>query len=533
MAEVGRGSPVPVDTASPSSPQRGRGPRSAQGFAETLRGDLRGAILVRLASGRGRAETSQGRGATLDSKDEVERQATGDTAQVKDNEMKVLVVGGGGREHALAWKIAASPRVDEVLTAPGNAGTEELGRNVDVAAGDVEGLVRLAEREAVDLVVIGPEDPLCAGLADALQEKGIGVFGPGQSAARLEGSKVFTKEFLDRHRIPTAEWRRFDRAGAAKSYVESLTSWPQVVKADGLAAGKGVFVCPDATSACATIDKIMEEKAFGDAGAEVVVEEFLQGRELSVHVITDGRTLVVLEPVQDYKQAHDGDSGPNTGGMGIYSPVPFVTARLMRQIEQRVLLPTLHALQVEGIEYRGTLFAGLMITEAGPRVLEYNCRFGDPETQAMMRRMESDIVPYLIAASEGRLEDMHPIEWTSDACVGVVAAAEGYPGSYSKGHVVGGLEAAASVDDTVVFHAGTKSEGPDVVTAGGRVLCVTSLGRDLDTARERAYRGVESVRWPGRFFRTDIGLPRRDGGLLELDDDDASARPILSAQDDA
>ena len=438
--------------------------------------------------------------------------------------MKVLVVGGGGREHALAWKIAASPLVDEVLCAPGNAGTARIGRNVDVAATDLDGLIALAVGEGVGLVVVGPEDPLCSGLGDRLRAKDILVFGPNADGARLEGSKVFSKEFLDRYRIPTGEWRRFDRSGAAKSYIETLPSWPQVVKADGLAAGKGVFVCEDAKEASSVVDQIMEERRFGDAGAEVVIEEFLYGRELSVHVVTDGSTLLLLEAVQDYKQAGDGDVGPNTGGMGIYSPVPFVTQRLMRQIEQRVLLPTIDALRREGIEYRGVLFAGLMVTEAGPRVLEYNCRFGDPETQAMMRRMKSDFVPYLLATAKGELGDLEPVEWEAKSCVGVVGAAEGYPGSYEKGHVISGIEQAEAVDETVVFHAGTIDDAHQTLTSGGRVLCVTSLGDNLDVARTRSYEAFDRITWSGKFCRRDIGLARRARVEVDPDDGDAASR---------
>ncbi len=422
--------------------------------------------------------------------------------------MKVLVVGGGGREHALAWKIAASPLVEEVLCAPGNAGTHALG-NVPVPATDLERLVALARERAVGLVVVGPEEPLALGLADRLREARIPVFGPGAAGARLEGSKVFAKEFLERHRIPTAPWRRFDRAGAAKSYLESLSVWPEVVKADGLAAGKGVFVCRDAREACAVVDSLMEHKKLGEAGREVVIEEFVEGRELSVQALTDGRTLCLLESVMDYKQAGDGDIGPNTGGMGIVSPVGFVTQRLMRQVESRVLLPALHGLRVEGIDYRGVLYAGLMITEAGPRVLEFNCRFGDPETQAIVRRMKSDIVPLLLATAQGALEKEEPPEWDARACVGVVAAAQGYPGPYEKGHVVQGLSDAQAVEESVVFHAGTALDRGQVLTNGGRVLCVTALGDDVGMARERAYRAFDAVRWTGKSGRRDIGLPRR------------------------
>ncbi len=422
--------------------------------------------------------------------------------------IRILVAGGGGREHALAWKIASSPLVEEVLCAPGNAGTAEVGRNVAVSAGDLDGMVRLAQAEKVGLVVVGPEEPLCLGLADRLREKGFLVYGPGAAGARLEGSKVFTKEFLERHRIPTAAWRRFDRAGAAKSHLETLSTWPQVIKASGLAAGKGVFICADVKQACAVVDSIMEDKKLGAAGDEIVVEEFLEGRELSVQVITDGRTVLVLEPVQDYKQVGDGDTGPNTGGMGIYTPVPFVTQRLMRQIESRILFQTLHALQVEGIAYHGTLYAGLMITDAGPRVLEFNTRFGDPETEAIVRRFRSDLVPYLLSAAKGTLSELEPPDWDARPCVGVVAAAEGYPGSYEKGHVITGLALASRVEETVVFHAGTRADGGQVLTNGGRVLCITALGDTLEIARERAYRAYGEVQWSGKFCRTDVALPR-------------------------
>ncbi len=430
--------------------------------------------------------------------------------------MKVLVVGGGGREHALAWKIAASSQVRSLFCAPGNAGTEALGRNVPLAAADLAGLVALARNERFDLVVVGPEEPLSLGLADRLRALGIPVFGPGAAGARLESSKVFAKEFLDRHRIPTAAWRRFDRAGAAKSYLESLALWPQVIKADGLAAGKGVFVVRDAREGCGVVDSLMEERRLGDAGREVVIEEFIEGRELSVQSLTDGSTLCLLEPAMDYKQAQDGDTGPNTGGMGIVSPVPFVSLRLMRQIESRVLLPALHGLKVEGIEYRGALYAGLMITEAGPRVLEFNCRFGDPETQGILRRLRSDLVPYLLATARGALEQVELPEWDPRTSVGVVAAAQGYPGSYEKGHVIRGLAEAEAVEETVVFHAGTRSDRGQTLTNGGRVLCVTALGSDVTEARERAYRAFDGLHWSGKCGRRDIGLPRpaRTGSSL-------------------
>ena len=441
--------------------------------------------------------------------------------------MKVLVVGGGGREHALAWKIASSARVSEVICAPGNAGTaggpqgsqdsqgarDGIMRNADVAATDLAGLVQLAEREEVGLVVIGPEDPLCAGAADRLREAGFPVFGPGADGARLEASKVFTKELLERHRIPTGAYRRFDRAGAAKAYLESCTVWPQVVKADGLAAGKGVVVAADEREARLAVDAIMEQRTFGDAGAQVIIEEFLIGEEVSVLAITDGQAILFLEPVMDHKQVGDGDTGPNTGGMGVISPVSVLGKRVMRQIEQRILLPTLHALRLEEIDFRGVLFAGLMLTEQGPRVLEYNVRFGDPELQAIVRRMKSDLVPYLLAAAEGRLADLQSPEWDERTCVGVVMASEGYPGAYEKGQAIRGLARAAEQEEVVVFHAGTRVGIPagagEVRTDGGRVLCVTALGEDAEQARTRAYAGCEEIRWGGAFYRRDIGARQR------------------------
>ena len=429
-------------------------------------------------------------------------------------DLKVLVVGGGGREHALCWKIAASPLVREVLCAPGNAGTGLVARNVEVQPGDLEALVDLSRSERVDLVVVGPEDPLCAGLADRLRDAGLLVFGPGADGARLEGSKLFSKEFLTRHKIPTATWRRFDRSGAAKAYLEGCAQWPQVIKADGLAAGKGVFVVDSVREGWGVVDALMEERRLGEAGAQVVIEECLSGDECSVLALTDGATLCLLEPVMDHKQVGEGDSGPNTGGMGVYSPVGLLGRRVLRQIEQHVLLPSLDGLRREGIAYRGVLFVGLMLTAQGPRVLEYNCRFGDPEAQACLRRMTSDLVPYLLATARGKLEELEAPQWDPRTCVGVVAASEGYPGRYRTGDVIDGLDEANRVPEVVVFHAGTRLVGPplgerQVQTAGGRVLCVTALGDDLEGARARAYEAYDRIRWDGKFCRRDIGLERR------------------------
>lgn len=419
--------------------------------------------------------------------------------------MKVLVVGSGGREHALVWKIAQSPLCDEVLCAPGNAGTQELARNVAVSATDLPALIELAVAEKVGLVVVGPEDPLCDGLADQLREQGILVFGPGAKGANLERSKIEAKDLLERYRIPTAGSKRFDNSGRAKGYLGSLSEWPVVIKADGLAAGKGVYVVDNLEEARVAVDAIMEERRHGAAGDRILIEDFLKGEEASSFVITDGETLLIMEAVQDHKQVGEGDQGPNTGGMGVYSPVANVSNRLHRQIEQRVLVPTVHALSREEIKYRGVLFVGLMLTDAGPSVIEYNVRFGDPECQALVRRLKSDLLPILVAAAEGTLEKVEPPEWDPRFVVGVVAAAGGYPGSYEKGLPISGLEQAAALEDVEVFHGGTRLEGADIVTNGGRVLCITAMGDDLEQARERAYEAYDRITWEGKFCRRDIG----------------------------
>lgn len=423
--------------------------------------------------------------------------------------MKVLVVGSGGREHALCWKIAQSPLQPEILCAPGNVGTALVARNVAVQANDLPGLVKLAQDEKVELVIIGPEEPLVLGLADQLRAAGILAFGPGASGARIEGSKAYAKELLERHKIPCATDRRFDRSGLAKSYLEACTNWPQVVKADGLASGKGVFICDDAKSAWQVVADLMEKRTLGAAGQRVVIEEFLVGEEVSVLSITDGDTILILEPVQDHKRVGEGDTGLNTGGMGVFSPIAELTRRLQRQIEQKVLVPTIHALKREEIEFRGLIFTGLIMTDAGPKVLEYNARFGDPETQAVVRRMKSDLLPILLATAKGQLAEIEPPEWDERACVGIVAAAEGYPGTPRKNDVIRGLEEANQVEGVVVFHAGTaRSLRGDVVTAGGRVLCITALGKDNDEARLKALEAYDKIAYDGKFCRRDIGVKR-------------------------
>lgn len=419
--------------------------------------------------------------------------------------MKVLVVGGGGREHALCWKLAQSPQLTELLCAPGNGGTAQVARNVDVAADDVAGLVRLAQSEAIDLVVVGPEDPLVGGLADELRALGVDVFGPGKRGAELEGSKGFAKDLLERHRIPTATARRFDRSGPAKAYLDTCTVWPQVVKADGLAAGKGVIICSDLKEANRAVDQIMEERRLGGAGERILIEEFLEGEEASVLAVTDGETILILEPVVDHKAVGDGDTGPNTGGMGVYSPAPSMSKRLLRQIEQRIVIPSIHALRREEIDFRGVLYVGLMITDQGPRVLEYNVRFGDPEMQAIARRFKGDLLPVLRAAARGELSEVEPPEWDERFVVGVVAASEGYPGSYRKGDRIQGIAAAEEGEDVVVFQAGTATKESELVTSGGRVLCVTGMGETIEDAREAAYGAYDRIEWAGKFCRRDLG----------------------------
>ena len=418
--------------------------------------------------------------------------------------MNVLVVGSGGREHALAWKIARSPQVKRVLIAPGNAGTLECGVNVDVAADEVDGIVALAQERAIDLVVVGPEAPLVKGLVDRLTKLGIAVFGPTQSAAELEGSKAFAKKFMARHRIPTAEFAEFTELDAAVRYVRDHRK-PQVVKADGLAAGKGVVVCDDAAQAEAAVRNILGDKAFGAAGARVVIEERLQGVEVSILAISDGREVIPLATARDHKRALDGDQGPNTGGMGAYSPAPDVSPALEKKILETVLQPTIAGMREDGREYRGVLYAGLMIDGSDIQVLEYNARFGDPETQPLLFRMKSDILPLLAGSARGDLRGV-AVEWEPRASACVVMAAENYPADSKKGDAIEGLAAAAHIADAKVFHAGTKMDDGRVVTNGGRVLGVTALGADVRAAALRAYEACEKIRWRGARYRKDIGM---------------------------
>nr|CAA6827293.1 MAG: Phosphoribosylamine--glycine ligase (EC [uncultured Thiotrichaceae bacterium] len=420
--------------------------------------------------------------------------------------MKVLVVGGGGREHALAWQISQSARVDEVLVAPGNAGTAlEAGmRNVAVAADDVAGLVALAKSESVDLTIVGPEAALVLGIVDAFAEEGMRCFGPSAAAAQLEGSKAFTKDFLARHNIPTAAYGNFTEIDEAVAYIRQQGA-PIVVKADGLAAGKGVILAQTEDEAIAAVKDMLAGNAFGEAGHRVVVEEFLLGEEASFIVMVDGANILPMASSQDHKARDNGDLGPNTGGMGAYSPAPVVTPEMHDRIMREVIEPTVEGMAADGLPYTGFLYAGVMIDSDGvPKVLEYNCRFGDPETQPIMMRLKSDLVELVEAALDKRLNEV-TAEWDSRAALGVVLAAGGYPESYRKGDVISGLDAAADVAGKV-FHAGTASDADgNVVTQGGRVLCAVGLGDSVTEAQQQAYALVDKISWDDVYIRTDIG----------------------------
>jgi phosphoribosylamine--glycine ligase len=418
--------------------------------------------------------------------------------------MKVLVVGSGGREHALAWKIRQSPRVDRVFVAPGNAGTAEDAENVPLADNDIAGLVRFATQNHVDLAVIGPESALAAGLVDALGKAGIRAFGPSRQAAELESSKVFCKHLLRQADVPTADYRTFRDAASAVAYLMTREDVPLVVKADGLAAGKGVVVCSNRAEALEAVDRIATQRQFGAAGAQLVIEDRLVGEEASVLAITDGRHILTLPPAQDHKAAYDGDQGPNTGGMGAYCPAPAVTDDILRQVEERVLVPAIHHMKRSRRPFRGVLYAGLMLTKQGLRVLEFNVRFGDPECQPLMMRLQSDLADLLEATVDQRLDEIEPPRWDPRPAVCVVMASEGYPGAYAKGRPIRGLEEAAEVPDVKVFHAGTALRDGQVVAAGGRVLGVTGLGASVAAAKLQAYTAVKRIRWEGAWCRKDI-----------------------------
>ncbi|HGM6758823.1 MULTISPECIES: phosphoribosylamine--glycine ligase [Serratia] len=419
--------------------------------------------------------------------------------------MNILIIGNGGREHALAWKAAQSPLADKVYVAPGNAGTalEANLENVAIAATDIPALVAFAQSHDIGLTIVGPEAPLVIGVVDAFQAAGLKIFGPSQAAAQLEGSKAFTKDFLARHRIPTAEYENFTEVEPALAYVRRKGA-PIVIKADGLAAGKGVIVAMTLQEAEEAVRDMLAGNAFGDAGHRIVVEEFLDGEEASFIVMVDGENVVPMATSQDHKRVGDGDTGPNTGGMGAYSPAPVVTDEIHRRAMDQVIWPTVRGMAAEGNTYVGFLYAGLMIAADGqPKVIEFNCRFGDPETQPIMLRLRSDLVELCLAGAEGRLNEKSS-DWDERPALGVVLAAGGYPGDYRNGEVIQGLPQRESADGKV-FHAGTRLQGNDVVTSGGRVLCVTALGDTVAQAQQRAYQLAEGIEWPGSFCRKDIG----------------------------
>lgn len=421
--------------------------------------------------------------------------------------MNVLVIGKGGREHALVWKLAQSARVEKVFCAPGNAGTAQDGINLDLDIGPngFDRLARFARKENVGLTVVGPEDPLAMGMVDYFQKEGLRVFGPTKAAAQLEASKVFAKKIMRHANVPTADFKVFDHPTPARTYIETRL-YPLVIKADGLAAGKGVIVCSTKDEAMAAVERIMVKEEFGlAAGRQIVVEQRLQGEELSILALVSGRTIIPLQPTQDHKAAYDGDTGPNTGGMGAYCPAPLGSVELLDTIDREVLVPTVHAMKRRRTPFKGILYAGIMVTSQGPRVLEYNCRLGDPETQPLLMRLKTDLLELLLAAVEERLDEFDgKVEWDPRPAVCVVLASGGYPGKYEKGLRIKGLEEAGKIADTKVFHAGTMLDGDQVRTDGGRVLAVTALGETLLEAKRRAYEVVGKIEFPGMFYRKDI-----------------------------
>jgi phosphoribosylamine--glycine ligase len=425
--------------------------------------------------------------------------------------MRLLVVGGGGREHAMIWRFAQNPTVDRLFAAPGNAGIAREATCLPLAADDVRGIVAAVEREGIDLTVVGPEAPLVAGLADELEARGHPVFGPTRDSARIEGSKAWAKELCERHGIPAARSRTFTKMRPAMDFVDGLAAGgPVVIKADGLAAGKGVTVAPDRDVARAALEAALVDHVFGDAGSHVLVEEFLEGPEVSAFALTDGRDVLPLCLAQDFKRAGEGDTGPNTGGMGAYTPLGFVDPDTEQAIWSGVVRATVRAMEAEGVRYRGLLYAGLMLTADGPKVLEYNCRFGDPETQAILPRMRSDLGELVLACVEGNIGNYKAL-WTDDVCVTVVAASGGYPGEYPTGAEISGLEDAERVDGAMVFHAGTARRNGRVVTDGGRVLAVSGSGPTLADARARAYDAIERISFDGMQVRTDIAARAAEG----------------------
>ena len=418
--------------------------------------------------------------------------------------MRILVIGSGGREHALTWKLRQSLHADHIFCAPGNGGTSDIAENIAIPVTDLKALVRFAKENRVDLTVVGPDDPLAAGIVDLFTAEKLRAFGPDKSAARLESSKIFAKQLMCAQKIPTAEARTFSDSSEALHYCEGL-KFPIVIKADGLALGKGVVIACDPATAESAIDEMMNQARFGDAGRRIIIEEFLQGTECSLHALIDGKNYRLLESARDHKRAFDGNQGPNTGGMGAFSPADNWNSKLQSRFDTEIMKPLLQGLIQEGVTFRGLLYPGLIITGKGPRVLEFNCRFGDPETQALLPRMKSDLLPLLQATIDGSIEGC-AIEWDPRPAVTVVLGSGGYPGKYETGKPISGLDEAGSLEDVQIFHAGTKRDGSDIKTAGGRVLAVTALGSTVETARARAYEAVSRIHFENCHYRRDIAL---------------------------
>ncbi|MDD5596136.1 MAG: phosphoribosylamine--glycine ligase [Candidatus Omnitrophica bacterium] len=417
--------------------------------------------------------------------------------------MRILVIGSGGREHALGWKIAQSKLADKVFCAPGNGGISQIAECIDIKADDIEGILDFVKKEKIDFTVVGPEVPLAAGIVDEFRNRKLKIFGPQKKAARLEASKIFAKEIMAKYNVPTAAFKIFSDAKEAYDYIDEYGA-PCVIKADGLAQGKGVIVARDVAEAKEAVKSILEDKVFGEAGKRLIIEDCLQGVEASILVFTDGKTVVPLASSQDHKRIFDGDSGPNTGGMGAYSPAPVVTAKIFQEIMEKVIQRTIAGLSKEGITYQGVLYAGIMLTDSGPKTLEFNVRFGDPETQAILPRLKSDLLEVMLAVSEESLSRIK-LDWDNRACVCVVCASGGYPGDYTKGKEISGLAEAAKMKDVMVFHAGTKKEGDKILTSGGRVLGVTGLGATIKEAIAKTYQAAEKIKFEGMHYRHDIG----------------------------
>lgn len=421
--------------------------------------------------------------------------------------MKILVIGSGAREHALVWKISQSDLVKKIFCAPGNGGISSIAECVNIKVDDLQGLLDFAKREAVNFTVVGPEVPLALGVVDEFKKQGLNIFGPGKKAAQLEASKIFAKELMAKYKVPTADFKIFDDAQEAKAYID-LKGMPCVVKADGLAAGKGVVVAKTIAEAKTAVDSMLKDKIFGSAGNRVIIEECLEGQEASILVLTDSKVVIPLASSQDHKRIFDNDLGPNTGGMGAYSPAPIVTENIFKQILDKIIYRTIDGLAKEGIEYNGVLYAGVMLTKDGPKALEFNVRFGDPETEAILPRIKSDFLEAMLACANGSLNKIIKsggLVWDKRACVSVVCAAKGYPGNYEKGQEIFGLDKAAKLKDAVVFHAGTQKIGNKVVTSGGRVLAVTALGNTIKEAIDASYQAVGKINFEGMQYRKDIG----------------------------